>query len=687
MVGAGFILPTLSLEQVIAAEAPASPSPVATPPTLDELFRPAGLLDTALSPNGARLASLRVLHEQIPDPKSGKTEPKTIDRRTAYVALYQSTDMSKPPAFVRVGDYDVEQVEWANDNRLLIWIRMTKDAAGNPLGIRFGQYFFPIPARRVISVGADGTMPVVLFGNQPKAVKRDFDLGTVIDRLPKEDNFVLMQKWESSKDRYGLYRVDVHSGEAALVELGEKATDAWYTQDGVPVLRFDSNYRGTTFSVFGRAPGQAKWALIRKTRRNELMRFADLDVVGVTPQPGVVLVAHRADKEEFAAIKEFDIRSLSMGRTLKAVEGADITGVTMDEAERLVAVEFKRDRQDYLFDDPGLTRHYKALNKYYKGEANVRLYDISLDHQHVIFHVNGPRQPGQFVYYNLKVQHLDMLGDQFEHLNLERLARMETLSIATRDGARITAFLSHPIAATWRGESQIRPMIVMPHGGPEVRDHYEWDVTVQALCAKGWMVLQPQFRGSGGFGRSFGDAGRKQWGGRMQEDVEDAVAHVLQLGSADPNRLAIMGASYGGYAAMMGVVRQPRLYRCAVCIAGDFDLVDSLTFSRKADGADSDTYAYWVASMGDPKTELALLKAHSPRQRVNEIVVPVMMIAGTEDTIVSPQQSRDMAKALKKAGKTYEHIELPGEGHSGWSQDNEKKVLTDAMRFIAKAFG
>ena len=271
MVGAGFALPVLSLDQVAAAEAPAAPAPTPLPPTLDELYQPAGLLDTALSPNGGRIASLRVLREQVANPKTGKDEPKTVEKRTAYVALYSSADLSRKPAFVRVGDYDVEQVEWANDNRLLIWVKMTKDAAGNPFGIWYGPYFFAFPVRRVISVGADGVGPVVLFGNQPKAVKREFDLGNVVDRLPKEDDYVLMQKWESSKERFGLYRVDVRTGEATLMELGERATDAWYTQDGVPVLRFDSNYRGTTFSVFGRAPGQAKWALIRKTRRNELI--------------------------------------------------------------------------------------------------------------------------------------------------------------------------------------------------------------------------------------------------------------------------------------------------------------------------------------------------------------------------------------------------------------------------------
>ncbi|HYE45780.1 MAG TPA: alpha/beta fold hydrolase [Caulobacter sp.] len=683
ILGAGFVIPTLSLEGVRAAEPPAAPAPKpAAPPSLDELFKPAGLLDTALSPDGAQIACLRVVREEVPNPVKVRGQPKTITKSTAFVVLNRSADLGAKPTYVRVGEFEVEQVEWASDSRLLIWVNLRADAKGNLFGMQYGDVFYPFPVRRVLSVGVDGASPVVLFGNQPKAVKREFDLGNVVDRLPKEDDYVLMQKWESSRDCYGLYRVNVVTGEAQLAELGERATDGWYIQDGNPVLRFDSNARGTSFSVYGRAPGEERWKLIRKTRRNEMQRYTDIDVVGSTQEPGVLLVSHRADNEEFSSIKLFDVRTLSMGKAFKSIEGADVTAVAMDEADRLIGVAYKRDRQEYGFENPELARHYRALNRFYKDECNVALYDVSLDHNHFLFQVTGPRQPGQFVYYNLMAKHLDVLGDQFEHLTPERLARMETLEIKCRDGAKITAFLSHPL-----GEARPRPMVVLPHGGPEVRDYYDYNVWVQALCARGWLVLQPNFRGSGGYGKSFGEAGRKQWGDRMQADVEDAVAQVVASGVADPGKLAIMGASYGGYAAVMGVVRQPALYRCAVAIAGDFDLIDSLAFSRKEDGADSEAYAYWVASMGDPKTDQALLKAHSPRERAAEIQAPVMLIHGTEDTIVSPQQSRDMAKTLKKAGKLYEHIELAGEGHSAWSEENRKKVLSESIRFIAKAFG
>jgi dipeptidyl aminopeptidase/acylaminoacyl peptidase len=688
LLGAGMAAPMIDLSEVAAAEpTSAAAAPAIKPPTLDEIHQPPNFRDAALSPNGANVASLRELREPIPNPKTGKAEPKTITKRNAYVALQATADPSGKAAFVRIGDYDVEQVEWANDSRLLIWIRLTKDSNGEAYGLWFGDYFYPIAVRRVMSVGIDGRDPVLLFGNQTKALKREFDLGSVVDYLGREPNHVLMQKWDRAQERPGLFRVNVVTGEAVLQEYGERATDGWFIQDGVPVLRFDSNSRRTQFSVYGRAPGDEKWTLINRFRRNALEKLPDFDVVGSTTEPGVLLISHRAANENFASLKRFDVRSLKMGEVYRRHDSADLTGVVVDEDNQLIAASWRGDRQAYSFEDKTLAAHFRGVNRYFKDECNVRLYDISLDHTHALFRISGPRHPGQFVYYNLKAKNLVVLGDQYEALTPERLARMEVLKVKTRDGAEITAFLSHPIEGWRPGPGKARPMIVMPHGGPEVRDYYDYDGWVQALCAEGWLVLQPNFRGSGGYGKAFGDAGRRHWGDRMQQDVEDAVAQVVASGLADPARLAIMGASYGGYAAMMGVVLKPADYRCAVAIAGDFDLMQSLAFCRREDGSDSETYAYWVASMGDPKTDKDLLAAHSPRQRVGEIQVPVMMIHGTEDDIVSPDQSREMAKALKKANKVYEHIELKGEGHRDWSTDNEKKVLANAIRFIGKAFG
>lgn len=665
---AGWPLASLAGEKTEKAASPAT-APNLAPPTLEELLRPSLLTDVALSPDGSRVA---VLNEK----RVGK-------KRDASITLSPADNLEAPGIEVPIGDFDVEQVEWANNERLLIWISMTKDSKGKPTGLTIYDTFIPIRVRRIMSINLDATQGVVLFNNQPKAFKRDFNLGDVVDRIASDPRCILMQKWDSTREVYCLYRVDVYTGDAVEVERGVSATDGWYAQDGVPVLRFDSNMSGTTFSVFGRPPGATEWKLIRKTRRNELKRYTDLDIVGATKEPGVLLISHRAPGENFKSVRTFDVRTLTMGEPVGAVPDRDLTDVFTDENAGLVAINYLDERQSYKFIDPTLAPHFRGVNSFFGKECNVRLYDVNQGHDRFLVQVSGPRQPGMFAFYNVKTKHLNVLGEQKPWLNKERLARMETLKVKCRDGVEITAYLTIP-----NGESTgPRPMVVMPHGGPELRDSYDYDLWAQALATRGWLVLQPNFRGSGGYGKAFGDAGRKRWGDRMQEDIEDAVAQVLASGKADPARLAIFGASYGGYAALMGVVLKPKLYRCAVGVAGDYDLQQSLAFARREDGSDSESYAYWRASMGDPKLDKVMLAAASPRLRVNEIEVPILLIHGSDDDIVTPESSRSMDKALKKAGKPHEFIELKDVGHRGWSRKTTTTVLSNTIRFIAAAFG
>jgi dipeptidyl aminopeptidase/acylaminoacyl peptidase len=229
-------------------------------------------------------------------------------------------------------------------------------------------------------------------------------------------------------------------------------------------------------------------------------------------------------------------------------------------------------------------------------------------------------------------------------------------------------------------------MVVMPHGGPEARDSRVYDHQVQALAARGWLVLQPNFRGSGGLGRDFADAGRKRWGDRMQEDVEDAVAHVVAAGWADPRKIAIFGFSYGGYAALMGAVRKPQLYRCAVAGAGPADLIKMMEYEAK-EGTDSPAYLYWAKTIGDPVADAAMLRAASPALQVAAIDIPVLVIHGSEDSIVPVEQGRLMDKALTRAGKVHEYMEIDGEGHGGWDLEVERKYMTRVIDFIGKHLG
>ena len=661
MIAVGAAAPVLA---PAAARAHAAPP---KPPSIDELLQAPYVHDAAISPDGEQLAILRT---QLMD---GKT--------TAFVALSKMSDLAAQPAVVFIGEQDVRQVEWANNERLLIWITFYRDDKGVPYGMWFYDTFVPIPVRRVVSVDLKGRDPVVMFAGSKTILKRGFDASRVVDYLKDDPRGILMQAWNDSRGSYGLYHVDVYTGAATLLEQGVSATDSWLTQGGVPMLRMNSNPRGTIGWIYGRAPGEKDWKLIRKSRMNELKKLPDFDIVGPTQKAGVFLVCQRVDGKDTRVIRTFDIASLTFGEVVAERPDRDFEGAFVDENLRMVGGAFWDDRLNYQFSDPSLAAHFRAINKALKDRCNVQLYDIDTEHKRILLKVTGPQEPGSFQVYDRERRALEYVGVSKPWLPAERLAAAEALTVKTRDGHEITAYLTVPINA---GGKPL-PMVVLPHGGPEIRDYLDYDVTAQALAARGWLVLQPNFRGSGGYGKAFAELGRRQWADRMQEDVEDAVAHVVAAGRADPARLAIVGASYGGYAALMGAVRRPSQYKAVVSIAGDADLGEALAFSRREDGSDSPAYAYWCGSMGDPRADQEMLARASPARRAAEIQAPVLLIHGTEDNIVDPKQSRLMAKALKAAGKTCEHIELKGEGHRNWSDETWKTVLTKVTDFVGKA--
>lgn len=646
----------------MAAEAP-------KPPSVDELIADPEVLDVALSPGGGRLAML--------------VQRKSKGANDAWIQFDDLDNPSQAPAApAHLGDVSVRQIEWVNEDRLLVWFDMDKGQDGKPTGLNFDGEFIKMPVRRVLAINADGSDPVILFKNQTSVMRRSFDLSRVVDVMQSDPRNILMQLWDEVRGVEALHRVDVYTGDARLIERGDFMTNGWFTQNGVPVIRYDSNERGTVISIYVRAPGETDWKLFRKVRRNELEQLSELRFVAATREPGVLLVLMLEDGANMPVIRRFDTRTMKIGETVVQDADHQITGLFIDEDLNPISVGLSDDYGNHRFLDARLAAHYGGVKTFFNNAYSVRPYDISRDHKRVVFHVSAPQQPGAFWLYDMGKANLELLGEQKPWLGKSRLASMTKLDVKTRDGADIAAYLTTPIG----GAKGPLPLVVLPHGGPEARDQLDFDLFAQALAARGWMVLQPNFRGSGGYGRAFADLGRRHWGDRMQEDVEDCVAHVMGLGVVDTRRIAICGASYGGYAALMGAVRKPELYKAVVSIAGDADLVETLAFSRSEDGADSSAYAYWCASIGDPKADRAALEAASPALRAKEIQAPVLLIHGTEDRIVTPKQSRIMAKALTAAGKTCELVEMKGVGHRGWSDENYRMILTKSADHIAKAF-
>jgi len=223
-----------------------------------------------------------------------------------------------------------------------------------------------------------------------------------------------------------------------------------------------------------------------------------------------------------------------------------------------------------------------------------------------------------------------------------RLTPVEWVNYTARDGLKIPAYLTLP-----RGkEARALPLIVLPHGGPFLRDDWEYDPIVQFLANRGYVVLQPQFRGSTGYGKAFVESGYGQWGRKMQDDLDDGIDWLVRAGKVDPRRVCIMGGSYGGYAALWGAIRNPEKYRCAVSYAGVSDLPAQLRQNRKSFSATRYFREWRTKVAGEGKVDL---KTVSPIAFADKLKVPVLIAHGEEDSVVAASQSHAMVKALTKA--------------------------------------
>ena len=269
-------------------------------------------------------------------------------------------------------------------------------------------------------------------------------------------------------------------------------------------------------------------------------------------------------------------------------------------------------------------------------------------------------------------------GATYRGLTAQDIAPVSAVSFQAADGLPLSGYLTLP---SGRGPKAL-PLIVFPHGGPAARDEPGFDWWAQAMASKGYAVLQVNYRGSSGFGEKHLEAGFGQWGRKMETDLSDGVRYLAARGTIDPKRVCIVGASYGGYAALAGPTLDPDVYRCAVSIAGISDLSRFVQWS----GTQSNVAVerYWTRYLGASGPRDPILGALSPVSHAATVTAPILLIHGKDDTVVPFEQSQIMADALKKAGKPYDLVVLNHEDHWLSHGDTRLQMLQATMDFLAK---
>ena len=344
-----------------------------------------------------------------------------------------------------------------------------------------------------------------------------------------------------------------------------------------------------------------------------------------------------------------------------------------------LATEYGKPEYHYLDPNNRISKLHKKIRRSFKGQ-DVQLTSASRDGNRIVFFVSGDKNPGDFFIYDRAKGKADYLMSRNAWIAAEQLRPMQSISFKARDGQQIQAYLTKPKQPISKGY----PLVVLPHGGPYgVRDHWEFNWMVQLLANRGYAVLQVNYRGSGGFGRQFLRVGFGQWGALMQDDLTDGTQYLIEQGIADARRICIYGGSYGGYAALMGAVKEPDLYRCAIGSAGVYDL--PLMFKQgnipeRMKGG----MGYLEDALGRDQAELI---KRSPSFNADKIKANILLIHGAKDKQVPIEHALAMKKALEKENKTLEWLKFKNEGHGYTDNENRKKMAATILEFLDKNIG
>ena len=300
----------------------------------------------------------------------------------------------------------------------------------------------------------------------------------------------------------------------------------------------------------------------------------------------------------------------------------------------------------------------------------------------MLVHSLSDHDPGVFSIYRPKTQTWSILGAAAPAIDPRRMADLDMHRIKARDGLELPVWVTQP-----KGAKGPLPAVLLVHGGPWVRGvRWGWNGEAQLLASRGYVVIQPEFRGSTGYGDKLFLAGWKNWGTTMQDDLADTVAWAVEQGIADGKRVCIAGASYGGYAALMAPIRYPDLFKCSVAWVAVSD--PRLMFEESwLNDIGRDSHFSMREMIGDPVLDAAMLKAAAPVERAGEIRIPVLMAYGSEDVRVPLEHGSRMRAAMRAAGKEPEYVVYIGEGHGFLKMENRVDFYTRMEKFLAKHIG
>jgi dipeptidyl aminopeptidase/acylaminoacyl peptidase len=595
----------------------------------------------ALSPDGTMLAWLAprdgVLNVWVAPAKDGSGDGDGIDFAAARVV----TDDT---------DRGIRQFAWAHDGRHLLYLQDT----GGDENWRLHDVDLQTMQRRDLTP-FEGVHTQIIATE--KKFPTDVLVGLNLDNPQLHD----------------VYRLDLVTGEL-VKEVENPGFAGWLADTQLVVRGAIAPKPDGGMTVLVRDDPAADWRPLLEVPPDDALTT---DLFSFSADGLSVLAASSVDTDTSRLVRI----DLATGATEVLAEDpeADVDGARLHpDTKEPQIVTFRKDRTEYRVLDPGVADDLTAIRALHHGDPGL----LNRDHADSTWLLGFTNDSGPVPFYSF-----DRAAKQgrflFEHqpaLSQYQLASMEPFSFTARDGLTIHGYVTFPPEA---GRSGL-PAVLNVHGGPWARDYWGFNPEAQWLANRGYLCVQVNYRGSTGYGKGFVNAGDREWAGKMHDDLLDAVAHITGQGWADPDRVAIYGGSYGGYAALVGATFTPDVFRCAVDIVGPSNLKTLI----------ETVPPYWVPMiaqfhrrLGDPEKDADFLWSRSPLSRASAIRIPLLIAQGANDPRVKQAESEQIVAALTAAGIDHEYMLFPDEGHGFAKPENRLKFYAAAERFLAKHLG
>ncbi|MXP24773.1 prolyl oligopeptidase family serine peptidase [Altererythrobacter indicus] len=622
-----------------------------SPPPIEAYGELPAIEDIALSPDGDKLAALGTWN--------GQRQIFTMDNELHYISS------------VPVENVKIRRLQWANENTLLVEASQTQK-----LNMNYNVDQFELYSALLIDTNNKKKIQSVFQDkrNVANAVFGNYGVRKIDGKWKAYYGGIEMQSDHSAQGyvfvggKQGLYEIDLadnHSKRVDAPSSADKYNDWLIGTDGKIAAELEIN------------KSDGKWQ-IKNAARTVIAE-------GVDPHGTVSLVTlgNKGDTVIYSAfdndderVSWYELPLSGNGETHEVFANEDIERIYTDpENGRLTGYLRETGGVEPVFFDAD---HQKVVAKIFKAfkSRKMRLVDWTPDFQYVLVRTSGNHDSGSWFFVDTQQLRAEQIALERPAIPDEAVGKIEVFAYKASDGLDLDGILTLPV----NREAKNLPAIMLPHGGPRAHDDESFDWWAQALAAQGYAVFQPNFRGSTNRDLAFIRAGDGQWGRKMQSDISDGLQALAEKGIIDPERVCIMGASYGGYAALAGVTMQKGFYQCAVAVAPVSDVELMYQTDYKESGNSKVLRNNLQRSLG-PKDAYRDI---SPRRFAQNADAPILLMHGRDDTVVPYVQSSKMADALKDAHKPYEFIELKGEDHWLSRAETRKQMLTDAIAFVKK---